>query len=480
MSSIILAAFLQLSILLCPSRGCSSAPPTPAPVREISPTLVITTELKDVPKFLSLPFPPDPNMALLQGWFYDHGGLQQGIDYYRYPTRGTNDTTNAFSRFPVVAAADGYACGEQDPSDAGTVLYTAAQTSTHCVRGYGHRVFIRHHVRGATYYTYYGHLESIAAGIPLGDRANTVLVKRGQIIGYAGNTGTGGGNIHLHFGLLRGNGEWLDPYDIRSTHEDYPDPNMRNGLLSGINDYWTTNPPSYAVTDMWLPEGSVTAPSPNTTVSGTITTSGWATVRNSQINKIEIWIDGTLYRTAAYGLPDAEAGGNYGFIWEWDTTSFPNGTHTLQVQAVAVNGSRSLLPARPGSYETAFVLTIQNSLGYIDTPIGGSMLHGATPISGWAKSDGSQIERVEIWIDGTLRGQADYGLERQDAGGTYGFRWVWDTTRDRNGEHMVEVRAIAANGASATLVHGDGIPGTTLSVLVDNVRSLPVGKWVVR
>ena len=45
-----------------------------------------------------------------------------------------------------------------------------------------------------TYY-FYAHLSAFAPGLSLGDR-----VKRGQIIGYVGDTGTpGAGNYHLHF-----------------------------------------------------------------------------------------------------------------------------------------------------------------------------------------------------------------------------------------------------------------------------------------
>lgn len=479
MIGIVIASLLQLNSLIAPAGTGTPYPPEPPAIHQIAPTSVVTSPLQDVPKFLTLPFPPDPHMALLQGWYYDSGGLQQGIDYYRHHSAETAlESTNAFRGFPVVASADGYACGEYDDDEARSLL--SSGVNTHCVSGYGNRVFIRHQVGGRTYYTYYGHLESIAADIPIGDRTDTAFVRRGQIIGYAGNTGTGGGNIHLHFGILNAAGTWFDPYDIRSTHEIYPDPNNRNNLLSGINDFWTTNPPSYASGAFFIPEGYVRSPVQESVVAGTVAVQGWAAIPRGRMNKIEIWKDGTLYRTAAYGLYDEEAGGDYGFQWEWDTTAEENGYHTIQVRAVGIDGSRGLLPASHGDQVSTIVVNVQNPHGFLDTPTVTTTLRGKVPLSGWAQVEGSQIEAVEVWIDGTLRGYANYGLPRDDLGGNVGYHWEWDTTSDPNGQHTIVVRAVAANGGIGTMVYGADTPLKTLTVTVDNIRTLPVGKWVVR
>lgn len=454
--------------------------------------------LQDIPKFMTLPFPPDQAIALLQGWYYDSLGLHSGVDYFKW----TDD--KGFIGFPVLAVADGYACGEWDPTEANS------PTSGGCVAGYGHRVLIQHVIQGKTYYTYYGHLETISPDIPLGNRQNTLPVKRGQFLGYAGNTGTGGSAIHLHFGVFTADWGWLDPYDIQSTHEYYPDPFRNNTLRSGINDFWTTNPPSFAthydftsqsflrpgLEELWEPDfprydtveaidwepvGAVVMPKHNTIVTDSMVVAGWAHNEEDPVNKIEIWLDGKLHCTAPYGLPSEEAGGEpYGFAWTWDTKQIPNGVHTLQIRAVSREGMRALLPIQAMQQSTRLVVNVQNPQGYIDAPLNNEQLRGNVAISGWARAGGTTIAKIEIWIDDTLHGYADYGLPREDVGGDYGFWWNWNTIREENGVHTIEVRAIAENGGKELLHYGNQVPQQQLQVQVENVRSLPLDKWCVR
>lgn len=453
-------------------------------------------ERQDVPKFMTLPFSPDAQMKLLQGWFYDSGGLQSGIDYFRQETDGT------FTGFPVLAAADGYACGEWDPTAANS------PTGGGCVAGFGHRVLIRHEVGDETYYTYYGHLETIANDIPLGSRNDTVQVERGQFLGYAGNTGTGGSAIHLHFGIFSVALGWLDPYDLRSTHEVYPDPNLRNGLRSGFNDFWTSNPPTYpgeynfssdsllrpgletfwtpdfptakrGDVQQWEPEGAVLSPRHNTLITGTVLVSGWVAEQGEEeIAAIEIWMDGELLHRPPYGLPVEGAEGG-GFRWEWDTMEATNGVHTLQVRAIRADGTQALLSPLGERGKTRLVVNVQNIQGKIAQPAPAALLKGRATISGWAKAGGGSIEAVEVWIDGSLSGVAEYGLPMYAQGGDYGFRWEWDTVYASNGPHTVQVRVRASSGAEGMLVHRES-PMDELVVQVENVRVLPLGKWNIR
>ena len=155
--------------------------------------------------FLTLPFVPNSRMSVLSGWYYSGGGgFHGGIDYIN---GGVNDY-GGWRTFPVIASADGEACGN-------------------CTSRQGNAVWIKHDVDGATYYTYYGHLASIAKGIPLGSQSNTVWVKRGQILGMAGSTGAGGA-LHLHYGLYNASGQPVDPYSIGKLRESYPRPTAHN------------------------------------------------------------------------------------------------------------------------------------------------------------------------------------------------------------------------------------------------------------
>jgi len=149
--------------------------------------------------FLSLPFVPNSRMSILSGWYYSGGGgFHGGIDYIN---GGVNDF-GGWRTFPVIASADGEACGN-------------------CTSRQGNAVWIKHNIDGVTYYTYYGHLASIAEGIPLGSQSRLVSVKRGQVIGMAGSTGASG-ILHLHYGLYSASSQPIDPYSIGKLREYYP------------------------------------------------------------------------------------------------------------------------------------------------------------------------------------------------------------------------------------------------------------------
>jgi len=180
------------------------------------------------PKFLTYPFPSNPDMKVQQGWHY-------GIDYIR----GTRDIKNTWTNFDVLAAADGDVCRS---------WYEGGQWN---VGGWYVRIA---HTEGGTHFTTeYNHLDSAESFIPLCN--NTTHVARGQKIGVAGDRNLANCQppcIHLHFELRvdstipNPNGTTVDPYDIwDSDAASYPDPNYGPSGLMGPNHYWTTDPPSY-------------------------------------------------------------------------------------------------------------------------------------------------------------------------------------------------------------------------------------------
>jgi murein DD-endopeptidase MepM/ murein hydrolase activator NlpD len=140
-------------------------------------------------------------MQILSGWYYNGGGFHGGIDFIK----GNYNSVRSWGSFPVIASADGEACGN-------------------CTSRQGNAVFIKHNLNGVTYYTYYGHLASISDNIPVGSQSRTVYVKRGQYLGMSGDTGARG-MIHLHFALMNANSTPIDPYSIGKLRGAYPAPN---------------------------------------------------------------------------------------------------------------------------------------------------------------------------------------------------------------------------------------------------------------
>jgi murein DD-endopeptidase MepM/ murein hydrolase activator NlpD len=161
-----------------------------------------TTARQQAPvPFLTLPFEPSAEMSVLSGWYYSSsGGFHGGIDYIK----GNVNNVRGWQTFAVIAAADGEACGN-------------------CTSRQGNAVWVKHNINGQTYYTYYGHLASIAPGIPIGSQSRTVYVKRGQFLGWAGDTGSKGA-LHLHFALYNAASRPIEPYGIGKLRQYYPKP----------------------------------------------------------------------------------------------------------------------------------------------------------------------------------------------------------------------------------------------------------------
>jgi murein DD-endopeptidase MepM/ murein hydrolase activator NlpD len=196
--SILTRAFVAVAV------GASLFSPLTLSAAQASGTAKPAQKMAATP-FLTLPFVPNSRMSVLSGWYYSGGGgFHGGIDYIN---GGVNDI-GGWRTFPVIASADGEACGN-------------------CTSRQGNAVWIKHDVDGVAYYTYYGHLASIAKGIPLGSQSNTVPVKRGQIVGMAGSTGAAG-ILHLHYGLYNAASQPIDPYSIGKLREYYPRPTTPN------------------------------------------------------------------------------------------------------------------------------------------------------------------------------------------------------------------------------------------------------------
>ncbi len=204
-------AGLLFLLALVPALGAGAATDSPTGARMQAPA-----RWTGGARFLTLPF-TDPQIVVQQGWLYSWGSQHGGTDY----VLGGRDT-GKWRSFDVVAAADGWACGN-------------------CTSRQGNAVWIKHQIGGQTYYTYYGHLAAIEPSIPIGNQRNVVWVQRGQKLGVSGSTGAD--SVHLHFQVNLPSGP-VDPYDLWSTREPYM-PGCGQCAL-GTNTLWSTNPPGFA------------------------------------------------------------------------------------------------------------------------------------------------------------------------------------------------------------------------------------------
>lgn len=100
---------------------------------------------------------------------------------------------------------------------------------------------------------------------------------------------------------------------------------------------------------------------------------------------------------------------------------------------------------------------------FIDTPGPGSTVSGAISVTGWALDNtsavGTAISVVQVKVDGTVAGNATYGLSRPDVCAAYpgrpgcpnvGYLYQLDTTTLSNGSHAIMVSATDTDASPDT------------------------------
>jgi N-acetylmuramoyl-L-alanine amidase len=224
---------------------------------------------------------------------------------------------------------------------------------------------------------------------------------------------------------------------------------------TGKNGQVTTLPASSIIIDNAL--GFLDKPASGSTINGTQNVYGWF-LDNSGVAKIEVLVDGAVVGQAVYGDTRTDVqkfypqfnNGKAGYHFSLDTTKYSDGQHTVTIRETGKNRNITTL--------TDHTVTIENALGFLDTPISGSTLYGTQNVYGWFL-DESGVEAIEILVDGSVVGQASYGDARPDVerfypqykNGRAGFHFALDTTQFTDGKHTVTVREIGKNSTVTTL-----------------------------
>jgi kumamolisin len=223
-------------------------------------------------------------------------------------------------------------------------------------------------------------------------------------------------------------------------------------------------------------KGYIETPVMNSTISGTSNVQGWF-LDGSGVSKIEVLIDGTLMGTAQYGgtrsdvqkaFPEYQ-NANSGYQYTLDSTNITNGQHTLTVRETGNNGTTTALSQ---------TVNVQNlpARGYIDSPASNAAISGTSNVQGWFL-DGSGVAKIEVLIDGTSVGTAQYGGTRSDVQKAFpqyqnansGYQYTLDTTKITNGLHTLMIRETGNNGTTTTLSQTEN---------VQNAQSLPAKGYI--
>jgi hypothetical protein len=126
------------------------------------------------------------------------------------------------------------------------------------------------------------------------------------------------------------------------------------------------------------------------------------------------------------------------FSFAWDTTAETNGRHVLTVHGVAADGRTA---------DAAIVVKVANAARPPQV-VGQSLFEGQT-VSGqvpWTVETTGPVDHVEYSVDGVFR-DAEFDVP---------YTFLWDSTQETPGPHVLAVRAVTPSGR----------PGPTLRVNV--------------
>ena len=159
--------------------GCASSPKKQPPLPSAAQAQILQLRQQPMPERLPIPVKGIKYQQLRDTWgaARSSGRRHEGIDIMA--ARGTK----------VLSSTAGVVTDLRNNNLGGKVIWIAGPAGS---------------------YHYYAHLDKHKRGLNVGDR-----VKKGQVIGYVGNTGNArGGSPHLHYGIyLAGKGRGaVNPY----------------------------------------------------------------------------------------------------------------------------------------------------------------------------------------------------------------------------------------------------------------------------
>jgi hypothetical protein len=173
-----------------------------------------------------------------------------------------------------------------------------------------------------------------------------------------------------------------------------------------------------------------------------------------------------------YGLPRPDVARYYpsfpdapraGFLFTLDVGALLNlgvrpGSHRLSVRVGDREQTFSELPNRDGIpvfFECVGDTFPFAGFGFIEYPNTFDYVGGVVTFRGWALDEEAAMAALEIYVDGFLQGQAQYGYPRPDVADQYpqisnavnsGWQFQMDTKKLSNSRHRLSVAAVSSRG----------------------------------
>jgi len=180
-----------------------------------------------------------------------------------------------------------------------------------------------------------------------------------------------------------------------------------------------------------LPQITISQPQPNASVQGYVNVSGsWSGDYN--VWKVELLCDGSSITSQTID-PAAESGN---FSFTWDSTTVPNGSHTLTIKTY-IQGQYG------GASQNSVSIQVSNPQPQVTilSPSDGATLNSISHITAratWIK----ELTQIMLWIDGC--GYQWQSVSSSDVAVTFDI----DTTAFQDGSHSIKV--IASGGPQWT------------------------------
>lgn len=224
------------------------------------------------------------------------------------------------------------------------------------------------------------------------------------------------------------------------------------GGLLGLAYLADTNPPTV----------TITSPTNNTIVSGTVTVSANA-ADNGAITAVQFQLDGTNFGAPLTTTPYAVA---------WDTTTATDGAHTLTAFTWDATGNEGISAPVTVTVANGDPADTTTPTVNVTAPADGATVSGAVAISADA-TDNVSVANVQFQLDGSNLGwqmtNAPYALTWSTASVTNGAHVLTAIARDTAGNQTVSapIALAVTNGVSGPTLFVSDAGGNILKIAPD-------------
>jgi len=213
----------------------------------------------------------------------------------------------------------------------------------------------------------------------------------------------------------------------------------------------TTGDPVNVTVDNTAPTTALTAPAANATLAGTAGFTATAT-DTSGIDHVDFLVDDQVVGT------DASAP----YAASFNTTTLPDGPHTVRVRAQDKAGNVTTAPTVPVTIRNAAPApTVAQT-----APAAGAVLRGSVTLSATA-SGTPAVARVEFLVDGAV--------VATDTTSPYSVSW--NTASRPDGAHALQARAVNTAGTAATTTARNVTTDNTAATSSIACNGAPCAAW---